>query len=109
MPLGTVSTDPHPLVSGEIDACNREAFSSQTELRASRLLYALGHLPRLRHLRYTPTVYRFAQNEPLDIEQLRSRLRKMTDAALLGFGRAARNMCSPRANLGHPPRENFVV
>jgi hypothetical protein len=51
----------------------------------------------------------FARDEPLDLEELRARLRKMPDAALLRFGTAARNMCTPHANYGHPPRENFVV
>ena len=45
----------------------------------------------------------------LDPEQLRQRLRKMNDAELLRFGQAARYMCSPEANLGHPPRASFVV
>jgi hypothetical protein len=44
-----------------------------------------------------------------DLEQLRARLRKMTDSELRHFGRAARFMCSPSANLGKPPREAFVV
>ena len=33
----------------------------------------------------------------------------MTDAELLAFGKAARHMCSPAANLGKPPREPFVI
>jgi hypothetical protein len=44
-----------------------------------------------------------------DLEQLRARLRKMTDAELRSFGRSASYMCSPGANLGKPPREAFVV
>lgn len=45
----------------------------------------------------------------LDLEQLRQRLRKMNDAELLRFGKAAKYMCSPEANLGHPPGESFVI
>jgi hypothetical protein len=45
----------------------------------------------------------------IDLEQLRARLRKMTDSELRRFGRAARFMCSPGANLGRPPRECFVI
>jgi hypothetical protein len=45
----------------------------------------------------------------INLEQLRARLRKMTDSELRRFGRAARFMCSPGANLGKPPREAFVV
>ena len=47
--------------------------------------------------------------EGFDIEKLRERLRKMTDAQLLEFGRAARQLCSPEANFGKPPREVFVI
>jgi hypothetical protein len=45
----------------------------------------------------------------IDLEELRARLGKMTDAELRRFGRAARFMCSPGASLGEPPREAFVV
>ena len=48
-------------------------------------------------------------NDPIDVEELRARLRKMPDADLLRFGKAARNMCSPEANLGKSPREAFVI
>jgi hypothetical protein len=53
-------------------------------------------------------VYRFTQEE-IDVDELRARLRKMSDAELLAFGKAARYMCSPAANLGQPPREPFVI
>ena len=43
------------------------------------------------------------------LEQLRERLRKMSDVELRRFGKAARNMCSPEANLGKPPRKAFVI
>jgi hypothetical protein len=33
----------------------------------------------------------------------------MSDRALLEFGRAAAYMCSPYANLGHPPRQAFII
>jgi len=33
----------------------------------------------------------------------------MSDAQLLEFGRAARQLCSPEANFGKPPREVFVI
>ena len=42
-------------------------------------------------------------------EELRSRLRRMTDNELRRFGRAARNMCPPEANRGNMPREEFVI
>jgi len=45
----------------------------------------------------------------LYLEQLRQRLRKMNDAELLRFGQAAKYMCTPEANLGHPPREPFLI
>jgi hypothetical protein len=53
-------------------------------------------------------MYRFTQ-DAIDLDELRSRLRKMTDADLIAFGKAARHMCSPAANLGKPPREPFVI
>lgn len=43
------------------------------------------------------------------LDEIRARLRKMPDEELIKFGRAARYMCSPEANLGQPPREVFVV
>jgi hypothetical protein len=42
--------------------------------------------------------------QPIDLGQLRERLRKMTDEQLLRFGKAARFMCMDKT-----PRENFVV
>jgi hypothetical protein len=49
------------------------------------------------------------QTTSFDLDALRSRLRKMDDAALLRFGHAARYMCSPTANMGQPTREEFLV
>lgn len=46
---------------------------------------------------------------PIDLEQLRQRLAKMSDAQLRKFGEAGRYLCSPEANLGKPPRDVFVV
>jgi hypothetical protein len=43
------------------------------------------------------------------VAALRERLRKMSDEKLLRFGKAAKNMCSPYANMGQPPRECFVI
>ena len=48
-------------------------------------------------------------DEEFDIPSLQDRLRKMSDEKLLQFGRDARYMCSPAANLGRPPREVFVI
>jgi hypothetical protein len=45
----------------------------------------------------------------LDIAQLRERLRKMTEDELRKFGRSARYMCSPTANMGKPPDKDFVI
>ena len=49
------------------------------------------------------------QTTAFDVENVRSRLRKMNDAELLRFGQAAKFMCSPRANMGKQPREEFVI
>ena len=54
-------------------------------------------------------MHRFALDVPVDVEELRERLRKMTDEQLRRFGRAAQYMCSPAANGGKPPREPFVI
>jgi hypothetical protein len=48
-------------------------------------------------------------SDHVDVEALRERLRKMTDAELLRFGKDNRYMCSPYANLGKPPLEAFVI
>jgi hypothetical protein len=47
--------------------------------------------------------------EDFDVEALRARLRKMTDEQLQKFGRAARYMVSPTANMGKPPLNVFVT
>jgi hypothetical protein len=54
-------------------------------------------------------MYDFSGEKLLDREQVRQRLQRMTDAQLRRFGSAARYMCSPEANLGQPPRQNFVL
>src|SRR2546428_7729903 len=48
--------------------------------------------------------YAFTQ-DAVDLEDLRARLRKMNDEEVLAFGKSARYMRSPAANLGKPPRE----
>jgi hypothetical protein len=53
-------------------------------------------------------MYRFTANE-IDVEELQARVRKMSDAELRRFGKAAAAMCSPQANLGKSPRKAFVV
>jgi hypothetical protein len=45
----------------------------------------------------------------LDVEELRRRLRKMSDKELREFGKAARYMVSPTANIGKPPLPAFVL
>jgi len=54
-------------------------------------------------------MYDLAGENHLDMEALRARLRHMSDRELLRFGRSARFMCSPEANLGKAPRQVFVV
>lgn len=46
--------------------------------------------------------------QPFQLEEVRARLRKMSDEELIRFGRAAAGMCSPQANFGHAPRSVFV-
>jgi hypothetical protein len=49
-----------------------------------------------------------AIQDSINLEELRARLRKMTDAELIRFGKAARFMRHPGRN-GEPPRECFVI
>jgi len=44
-----------------------------------------------------------------DRDALRTRLRKMSDEELREFGKAARYMVSPNANMGKPPLPTFVL
>ena len=44
-----------------------------------------------------------------DRDALRTRLRKMSDEELREFGKAARYMVSPDANMGKPPLPTFVL
>jgi hypothetical protein len=53
-------------------------------------------------------MYQFTRDS-VDLDDLRERLRKMTDAEPLAFGKSPRYMCSREANLGKPPREPFVI
>jgi len=50
----------------------------------------------------------FVAFQPFQIEEVRARLRKLSDANLLRFGRAAASLCRPDGNFGHPPRRVFV-
>jgi hypothetical protein len=49
------------------------------------------------------------QTSTFNVEQVRERLRDMTDQELLRFGQAARNLCSPEANMAGPPRQESVI
>ena len=49
------------------------------------------------------------QTTPLNVDELRERLRKMSDPELRKFGQAAQHMVSPKAHLGQPPPEVFVI
>jgi hypothetical protein len=54
-------------------------------------------------------MYDLAGEHELDQEALRSGLRGMSDRELLRFGKSARYMCSPEANLGKVPRPMFEI
>jgi hypothetical protein len=54
-------------------------------------------------------MYDLAGENGLDLEALRARLRRMSEQELRRFGRAARYMCSPPANLDKSPRQVFVI
>jgi hypothetical protein len=44
-----------------------------------------------------------------NIEKIRSRIQKMTDEQPAEYGRSAKYMTGPKADLGKPPRETFVM
>ncbi|MGB9468258.1 MAG: hypothetical protein WBQ59_02810 [Candidatus Acidiferrum sp.] len=44
-----------------------------------------------------------------NLGNLRERLQRMSDEELTQFGKACRDMLTPQANLGRPPREVFVI
>jgi hypothetical protein len=46
--------------------------------------------------------------QPLQLESVRARLKKMSDADLLRFGKAAASLCQPGNQFGDPPRQVFV-
>lgn len=54
-------------------------------------------------------MYRFATDAPIDVEEFRARLQKMTDAELLRYWEAATFMCSPAAYFGKAPCQSFVI
>jgi hypothetical protein len=48
------------------------------------------------------------QIEPDDVERIRERIRKTSDAELRKYGRAARDLSNPKKNLG-PPNPPFKI
>ncbi len=54
-------------------------------------------------------MYRFASSDVVDLDELRTRLQEMSNQKLIEFGKAARYMCSPKANSNKLPREPFVI
>jgi hypothetical protein len=55
------------------------------------------------------TAMQSIQLTTLDVEAMRTRLKKMSDGELCEFGKAARYMVSPTANMGKPPLPTFVL
>jgi hypothetical protein len=51
---------------------------------------------------------RIALEAELDVDELRARLARMNDRALLEFGRR-RPICARRTRIWHPPRKQFVL
>jgi hypothetical protein len=52
----------------------------------------------------------FSSNDgKIDLEYLRARLRKKSEAELQWYMGAAECMCSPHANFGKPPRQTFII
>jgi hypothetical protein len=44
-----------------------------------------------------------------NLENIRKHLQRLSDEELIQFGKACRDMLTPQANLGRPPREVFVI
>jgi hypothetical protein len=44
-----------------------------------------------------------------NLGNLREHLQCLSDDELIQFGKACRDMLTPQANLGRPPREVFVI
>lgn len=44
-----------------------------------------------------------------NLENIRTHLQGLSDEELTRFGKACRDLLTPQANLGRPPREVFVV
>jgi hypothetical protein len=51
----------------------------------------------------------FSSNGKVDLESLRARLRKKSEAELQRYIGAAECMSSPHANFGKPPRQALVI
>jgi len=49
------------------------------------------------------------QTTPFNVDELRERLRKMSDAELRAFGQAAQHVVSPKTNPGQRPPGVFVI
>jgi hypothetical protein len=50
-----------------------------------------------------------SQETPINLEELRERLRKMSDDALRHWGKCAVFLCTLEANHGKAPREVFLI
>ena len=48
-------------------------------------------------------------SDEVDLESVRARLRKMTDAELQRDIRLGEHMCSPQTNFGRPPHPPYVI
>jgi hypothetical protein len=53
--------------------------------------------------------YDFAKGTPIDLDKLHDHLRKMSNDEQRKFGKAAALMCTPDANLGKAPHQDFVT
>ena len=73
----------------------------QERMRQGRLSPKYNGLPPMTDLSH------LSQETPINLEELRERLRKMSDSELRRFGRAALDVCKP--HRGVPPREVFVT
>jgi hypothetical protein len=54
-------------------------------------------------------MHKFTSNDAPNVEDLRTRLQKMTGKQLREFGLAAAYMCSKKANPAKPPQEAYAA
>jgi hypothetical protein len=56
-----------------------------------------------------PDLSHLAEASAIDVDAIRARLRKLSDAELIRYGQNCAFLCSPKQNFGKPPLEVWTV